>query len=297
MAEFKIEHDAQYPYEIGKLPNREMALTFVDYLNSIGIKATAHSTFSAAWAIFIANELQISRAKLELLRYGEQPFAREYAKSSWQTHKGEQVKKEKVFNNSSFFGLYYWQPLSVLSVLEIVCILVYVIGFFGDWLYYGFITHLSLSSIRDVTQGFEIWRLVTPIFLHFAFLHIAFNLVMAEAVGRPIERYLGHAKILFLVLVMAMVSNLLQLYLQGANSIFGGMSGVVYGLIGYAGILSHLRNDLPSGLYLPRGLMTVCVIFIAFGFFLNGVANFCHVGGMVCGALIGLWDAKFLKLS
>ena len=70
MAQFKEIDDYNFPFEIGVLPRRELALKFADYLNSIGIKATAKPGFGANYSIYVANESDVSKAKLELLRFG-----------------------------------------------------------------------------------------------------------------------------------------------------------------------------------------------------------------------------------
>ena len=51
MAQFKEIDDINFPYEIGALKERSLALTFADYLNSIGIKATAKPGFGASYSI------------------------------------------------------------------------------------------------------------------------------------------------------------------------------------------------------------------------------------------------------
>ena len=52
------------------------------------------------------------------------------------------------------------------------------------------------------------------------------------------------------------------------------------------------RKDLPYKLYIPKGLFTVSLLFIALGFFMDGIANFCHLGGIAAGALCGFIDLK-----
>ena len=118
---------------------------------------------------------------------------------------------------------------------------------------------------------------------------------MFEAFARPIERHFGAWKLGYIILTIALVSNILQfIFLQsglGGNAIFGGLSGVVYGVIGYMGVLSR-RHDLPGDLRLPPGLLLVSIIFIGIGFFLSGIANICHLGGLLVGMALALVDFK-----
>ena len=294
MAEFeKVDPKDLGYFLVGLFPDRQRALIFSDYLNSKGIRALAQPTLSQAWAVYVDNELNLSRAKLEYLRFANNPFPKEFNKASWQ--RGATLKKDKVLKG---FNVGIWDPLAVISITEIIALIVFLGGFLSYGFYNFSLDYLSFISFSQVSQDFEVWRLITPIFLHFGFLHIAFNIVMFEALGRPAERVLGKKRMLYLVLVIALVSNIVQLGFNQAfsaiPSYFGGLSGVVYGLIGYLGVLST-RPYLPQGLMIPRGLMTVCLIFIIFGFFLSGIANFCHLGGLFTGALLGLIDKKKLK--
>ena len=79
-------------------------------------------------------------------------------------------------------------------------------------------------------MGGQYWRLVTPVFLHFGWLHIAFNCLWLWELGGRVERVMGHVNMLLLFLAIAVVSNVCQFVFGGAG-LFGGMSGVVYGLM------------------------------------------------------------------
>lgn len=291
MAQFKEIDDINFPYEIGALKERSLALTFADYLNSIGIKATAKPGFGASYSIYVANEADISKAKLELLRYGNNPFAKAYNQAAWS--RGRSVKKEKTMGGgflSFSMGTYQWTLFSLTSLIEVICLALYLVMLvpdFNDLM----IRALGWLGMGQVTEGFELYRVITPIFLHFGIFHIAFNLVMFEAFGRPIERHFGAFKLGYIVISIAIVSNILQMIFTPNGAVFGGMSGVVYGLIGYMGILSF-RQDLPEDLRLPQGLLLVSIIFIGIGFFFSGIANLCHVGGMVLGIALGFLDYK-----
>ncbi len=84
------------------------------------------------------------------------------------------------------------------------------------------------------------WRLLTPIFLHFGWLHLAFNALWFWELGRRIEMRSGGFWLLGLTLLFGLVSNLAQWWFGGA-AIFGGLSGVLYGLLGYSGCISCWR--------------------------------------------------------
>ena len=292
MAQFKEVDDINFPFEVGTLPRQDMAFKFADFLNSRGIKATAKPGFGVNYIVYVAQEKDVSIAKLELLRFGNNPFAREYNQASWA--QGRKVKREKVIGDNSWLsfsmGTYRWTPFSVTSGLEILCLLLFVLSLVPG-IEQALLSSLAWFSWGQITESFELWRVVTPILLHSGLLHIAFNMVMFEAFARPVERFMGHGKILYLVLSIAIFSNILQfIFLQG-QGIFGGMSGVVYGVIGYMAIISR-RHDIPEALRLPPGLFMVSVIFIGIGFFMSGIANLCHLGGFIMGVLLAFADYK-----
>lgn len=145
-------------------------------------------------------------------------------------------------------------------------------------------------GLRDIQQG-EIWRLVTPIFMHarfanMGFLHLLFNMMWMRQLGAAVEMQRGRFHYLWLVLVVAVVSNLGQYFLSGPN--FLGMSGVVYGLFGYAWMKS--KYDPSSGLYIPPNLVILMVGFflLCFTGAIGPVANAAHGFGLVSGMLVGI---------
>src|SRR5262249_17228367 len=122
---------------------------------------------------------------------------------------------------------------------------------------------IQWNSLSAIAKG-EVWRLVTPIFLHIGLVHLLLNLLGLLYLGGLVEVKRGSRLLLILVLVLAVASNLAEYYLgrtrfEGGRFLlsgspqFGGMSGVLYGLAGYAWIQGVRRPG--AGLALPPGLM------------------------------------------
>jgi GlpG protein len=157
-----------------------------------------------------------------------------------------------------------------------------------------------VGELREIQHG-EIWRIVTPMFIHFGIFHILGNMWFLHELGGNIERRRGHWRFLVLVLVIAAISNLAEFWLpdplkvlQGKEMMafspdpsFGGMSGVVYGLFGYVWVQSRL--DPTSGLYIDEQTvmwmllwLVVCTLGIV-----GPIANIAHAMGLIVGATIG----------
>jgi len=135
---------------------------------------------------------------------------------------------------------------------------------------------------------FEGYRLLTPIFLHFSILHIAFNTAIFWFFGRQIETLLGRSVLFWLVVCIGIFSNLGQFFAQGAQ--FGGLSGVVMGVISFVWLASKQSTHIRF--FMPNGLMAFVILTLMLGFagvldqFLGPIANVAHALGFVGGLLL-----------
>jgi GlpG protein len=138
----------------------------------------------------------------------------------------------------------------------------------------------------------EWWRLITPTFLHFSLTHLIFNCLWIYILGSKIEIIDGKGIFLTLFLISGLSSNFGQYFITG-DYLFGGLSGVVYGLLGYCFILDldnrGQRYDLPIALYIFMFiwlLIGFTGLLKIFGF--GNVANIAHLVGMIAGFMLGL---------
>ena len=184
------------------------------------------------------------------------------------------------------------------------------IGGFLIYLYapMSWLTGLSFSSTQvSVNQSLvqtidgQYWRLITPAFLHFGWLHIVFNCLWLWDLGRRVEQVMGHLHTLMLFLVIALVSNICQ-FEFGGGGLFGGMSGVVYGLLGFSWIAPQLQ---PAWLIQPPkaimifmvGWLLACMSGLVEVLGFGAVANAAHLGGLLCGGVVGAVFAGFSRLG
>ena len=156
----------------------------------------------------------------------------------------------------------------------------------------------------------EVWRLITPIFIHYGFMHIVFNLYMLFSYGSLVERRYDWKRLLMLALLAAAIPNFVQCtvpeawqgiapHRAGAGYLMtslGGMSGVVYGLFGYVWIKSIY--DPKFGFRIPQSSIIIMMAWL-FGcmfsaqlaqaglpFFPPNVANWAHGIGLLVGMVV-----------
>jgi len=145
----------------------------------------------------------------------------------------------------------------------------------------------------------QYWRLITPVFLHFGWLHIVFNSLWLWELGARVERVMRPVNTMLLFLVIALVSNVAQAQ-YGGEGLFGGMSGVVYGWLGFCWIGGTLhpawRIRPPAAITLVMvGWLLACMagLIEALGF--GAIANAAHLGGLLAGMALGAMFALLAR--
>ncbi|MBL4680956.1 MAG: rhomboid family intramembrane serine protease [Pseudomonadales bacterium] len=174
---------------------------------------------------------------------------------------------------------------------------------FGDKLYFADLNYTFSSG--------QYWRLLSPMFLHFGWMHIVFNALWIWEIGKRIEHHSGASILFLLVIVSSLTANLTQYWMSGAG-LFGGMSGVVFGLLAYA-LCWHLassklffsrhafsehafsKKGSPRDLGLPKGIYIFMLAYLAIGFTgaidllgIGSLANGAHLGGLIGGLFVGV---------
>ncbi|MFP6816323.1 MAG: rhomboid family intramembrane serine protease [Pseudomonadales bacterium] len=168
------------------------------------------------------------------------------------------------------------------------------------------LTIVNLGSNPQVAPGFiellaglQVWRWFLPVFIHFSVLHLVFNCAIVIDLGRRIEHEFGSWRLLLVVVVLGLVSNLGQ-YAMNPNPVFGGLSGVAYGLLGFMLVMARL-NPERSIWHLPPGLSGSLLFFLVlfstgvtegFGLF---VANSAHWFGLATGAVMALVCTRVIR--
>ncbi|MDP6434322.1 MAG: rhomboid family intramembrane serine protease [Arenicellales bacterium] len=148
-----------------------------------------------------------------------------------------------------------------------------------------FISSTLHGGLHEIQSG-EIWRLFTPAFIHFGVLHFVFNMLWIWNLGTVIESLLGSSRLIILTLGIGIFSNLAQYYWSGPA--FGGMSGILYGLLGYLWIQGRFNPGF--GVILNRSIVIMMLVWFVLCWtgLLGPIANMAHTAGLATGIILGL---------
>lgn len=298
-----LEPASRYPTHksmrmIGHVADEARARVLSDYLVAQGIPNELERE-DHHWAVWIRSEEDVERARGLLSAFQANPenpsyrdVARLGAARRLQEEAEERQARERLRSVRDLVRAASGPgPLTIILIG--LCIVVQLLSHWDPEV----IRHLQISERRfqlgsattpflpEVRQG-QVWRLLTPAFVHAGLLHIFFNMLWLWDLGNMIERRQSAGRLALLVAVTGVLSNLGQYLASGPR--FGGMSGVVYGLLGYAWMMGRYRPE--AGLVLHP--QTVVMMLVWFAVCLSGVtqmpiANTAHGVGLVVGVIWG----------
>lgn len=288
---------------IGHLPSEAAACTFGGYLSGLGI-ANESDAGQEGWAVWIHSEDEWIKAREMLADFHLNPDAPKYA-----------VKRESIPNaGASASGKETRAPVGSsgragelvpeiqygVGTLTIVvvgfCLGVQLLregGYSDGVLRELFMTKMEFdgsefkwhAGLVEIFQG-EFWRAFTPVMVHGDWLHLLVNMLWLIDLGSMIERRQGTGCLGLLIVATAVLSNFGQYFLYDAN--FCGMSGVVYGLMGYVWMKG--KFDPSSGLHVQLHTLVMMLVwlFLCLAGVIPDVANGTHAVGLAVGATWGV---------
>ncbi|OAN16953.1 rhomboid family intramembrane serine protease GlpG [Photobacterium jeanii] len=267
------------------LPNPRLAQAFIDYMASRGIHIQMMSEPEGVFALWLADSQHLVEVEAELTAFLANPGAKRYSAASWEVAESRTAK----FN---------YQSPSLLKMVKMqagpfsLAIMVVVIAIYALWLL-GFELPIFSWAHFPTMHGdqWELWRYFSHALIHFSTLHIVFNCLWWWILGGQIEQHSGSGKLLQIFLFSALISGFAQFWLHGPN--FGGLSGVVYALMGYVWWLGWLAPE--RGLTIPKPYVAFMLAWLVIGFaepFGMSIANMAHLFGLVSGCALGFIDAK-----
>jgi len=285
---------------IGQLPDQTQAQTFGDFLVANGIRNDVEREPDGSWSVWIRDEDQVAQAQTWLASFRLNPNAEEFRAATAKAAKVREAEaqdlaayRRRIRTGRSIFPKFGRHGVGVLTYgLIFACIVVAIYSNLGKNL--EFLRRLFICDPENPGDKFlpevfagEVWRLFTPMFIHFGLVHLIFNLMWLYQLGCMIEARQGSRLLAALVAVIALCSNFAQYYFSHHSPYFGGMSGVVYGLAGY--VWMRGKFDRASGVGLDPQSVTILLVWLVVCYtgVVGPVANTAHLVGLIVGVIWG----------
>jgi rhomboid protease GluP len=187
--------------------------------------------------------------------------------------------------------------LPVTFVLIAACVAVYVLvaavgATVGAPLGQGLLLQprevLALGALVPalVAEG-EVWRLLTSVFLHSGFAHLAMNMISLYFLGSFAEVSFGRGRFLALYFISGIAGGLAYLYVGAFNSPAVGASGAIFGLLGGVFGFAIRRGTFSMRNPVINQLLILTAINLFLGATIPNVSNTAHIGGLMGGFVFG----------
>jgi len=182
------------------------------------------------------------------------------------------------------------KPLATYGIIA-ACVGCFLIDRASAVLFYGFsssysglLTQWGMRYNPAIAEG-QVWRLLTPAFLHAGITHLLFNMFALAIWGPVAETLYGRWKYLLILTASAVMGSALGFAFSGSASV--GASGALFGLFG--SLLAIRRQnrafyDRTFGMH----VLIFAAISLVSGFITPSIDNYGHIGGLVGGYLAGV---------
>lgn len=284
---------------IGDIKDKDLARRFSDFLLVQGLENEVEEESDGTWTIWVMDEDRLDEAHELLEKFQANPDEKQFIEKARQADNVRQKKEKELkdYRNRQIKAMQSMQGgllgmSRFTSAIFIICAITAMASNLGSNLDFFRAFLISEKPPRvgliEIQHG-QVWRLITPAFLHFGFLHVLFNLWWWKDLGTIIERRHSSIYLAALFLVIAVTSNLGQYFLAGPS--FGGMSGVVYGALGF--LWFRGKFDPNYGLELNPFVIQMMMFWfmLCFTGMFGNIANGAHSVGLGVGAAWGYISA------
>ncbi len=287
--------------QVGDINGRARAERFLNFLAAQGIHAEAREDEGGGdrQSIWVIDEDQLGEAEQHFVSFKVSPDAAVFDAAP-------QVKKPKaepktaagrsrfIDVRTEVFGRNKLGWTSVTMILIVASVALTLLsgtprGMELKRLFY-FSEYLGMD-FPEIRDG-QVWRLVTPIFLHSGFIHLLFNMLWVHQLGGAIEANEGKVYLLGFTVLFAALVDTAQYIVSGPA--FLGFSGVTYAYLGYVWMMS--RYQPASRYFIARDTVIMMVIWIAVCYtgLLGPIANTQHVVGFLSGTAFGFLRSGYV---
>lgn len=150
------------------------------------------------------------------------------------------------------------------------------------------------ARISQAIYAGQLWRLITPLFLHGSFMHIFFNMYALVSIGSLVERFFGRGRFLLLYFLSGFAGNVLSLLFTQGYSV--GASTAIFGLISAEAIFFYQNRELFGSR--AKQAVSNALFIIVVNLFLGlapSIDNWGHIGGLLGGAMFAWFASPLWK--
>eukprot|EP01017_Pseudomicrothorax_dubius_P010949 TRINITY_DN1399_c0_g1_i2.p1 TRINITY_DN1399_c0_g1~~TRINITY_DN1399_c0_g1_i2.p1 ORF type:complete len:294 (-),score=43.92 TRINITY_DN1399_c0_g1_i2:134-1015(-) len=142
-----------------------------------------------------------------------------------------------------------------------------------------------------IKYEFQLWRLITPIFLHASLMHVCSNAIFQIIFGISVEQRLGTVKTIIFYLTTGIAGNLLSAVWIGARGV--GASTSIFGLLGsqVAYVILNWKAFVIPEMGREKYLFSIVIIVLYCtlqGLKSPSTDNAGHLGGLLSGMFLSL---------
>ena len=282
----------------GHIDNETHARRFENYLLSLSIDCNAEEE-KDRWSVWIVREEDLDRAKVELAAFLVTPDDPRFNVTTAKRQAPPEKEKNVVYMRDR------WQEprsrdVPVTMIMVAVCVIIFlankaidptIVEWKGTQLAVRSTLYPYLYFHPNLFLAGEYWRLISPMFGHHGFIHIAFNMYWLVHLGKLIEPRMSPIGYLLLSLVLSAASTILHATMASGWGMLG-YSGVIFGLLTYAWMRG--RYDPYSGIHIPSQTLQFVGFFWLIGWLPQlPIANWAHTGGALAGIAIGYLHAQW----
>jgi GlpG protein len=267
--------------QVAEIYSASQARVFADYCQSRGWAVSLVTLETQLIALYSAEDC--AAAVLSALEdFAATPDAERYQAAAWQH--GEPLAQQMDLGLAQLWLQMRGAAGLWTQAVAYLCGLVFLLQqIWPEPTYQA----LKFFDALQWQQSWFDWRWLSPVLLHFSIAHLLFNLLAWWLFAGRIEQQLGARSLILMSVSAALVSNSTEFLLQGDH--FGGLSGVVYAVIGFVWVYGWRFPQ--QSLRLTPWDIGLALLFLALGFmdllWVN-TANWAHLSGLLAGMAFAL---------
>ncbi|MDF2947918.1 MAG: rhomboid family intrarane serine protease [Bacillales bacterium] len=186
----------------------------------------------------------------------------------------------------------YVKQFPAVSILTITQVFIFTLIILNDDL--GRYIFFAMAGVNDLIIDGQIWRTVTPIFLHLNFDHLFYNISLFLFLGVFLEKLLGWKRLIFIYILSGTLANASLIFITEKLFVHFGSSTSNMGLLGFSLIYSKelvTRNS--------RGLVSAIYVLLLINllvpFFKSNINIYGHLLGLLFGIIFGILSILEIK--